>query len=173
MDYSFNIIGIGSSAGGLSPLREITSGLPADINAAIVIVPHLFTQFESRLDHIIANIARLPVTKVKESTILERGKIYVMPEKINKAIDIFFTSLAADAGNKSIGIILSGAGYDGIEGAKKIEDENGIVIVQDPVTAAFPLMPAALIANDHPDYILTPPEIVNKVVDRVNNRVSF
>jgi two-component system chemotaxis response regulator CheB len=193
MDYSFNVIGIGSSAGGLSPLREITSGLPADINAAIVIVPHLFTQFESRLDHIIANIARLPVTKVKESTILERGKIYVMPEakmmtlenghlhlrnrlpseKINKAIDIFFTSLAADAGNRSIGIILSGAGYDGIEGAKKIEDENGIVIVQDPVTAAFPLMPAALIANDHPDYVLTPPEIVNKVVDRVNNRVSF
>ncbi|WP_158829473.1 chemotaxis protein CheB [Mucilaginibacter lacusdianchii] len=193
MDYGFNVISIGSSAGGLSPLKEILSRLPVNLNAAVVLIPHLATHFESRLDHILSGITNLPVTKVTQDVQLERSKIYVMPEgkmmsvengylklrdrlpseKVNKAIDIFFKSLAIDAGNKSIGIILSGAGYDGIEGAKKIEDENGIVIVQDPLTAEFPLMPSALIANDHPDYVLTPIEIVNKVVDRVNYRVSF
>lgn len=138
MNYDFTVIGIGSSAGGLAPLTEIISGLPADINAAIVIVPHLSAQFESHLAHILSKSAHMEVIKVKQKTLLQPGKVYVMPEgkmmlledgfltlrdrmaseKINKAIDIFFAALANDAQEKSMGIILSGAGHDGVEGAK-------------------------------------------------------
>jgi two-component system CheB/CheR fusion protein len=126
---------------------------------------------------------------VKVSTIeqVEAGKIYVMDagkelrmqngflemhernpeEKINKTIDKFFKSLAGDAGSQSIGIILSGAGFDGLEGAKEIEDAKGIVIVQDPETAQFPLMPNHLIAYDHPDYVLTPKDIAEKLTKQL------
>ena len=73
--------------------------------------------------------------------------------------------MASEAGKNCIGIILSGAGYDALEGAKAIEQKRGLVIVQDPITADFPLMPQKLVANDHLDYILQPHEITGKILE--------
>lgn len=188
MEQNHYIVGVGSSAGGLPPLREIVEGLSTEINAAIVVVPHLSPKSESNLDTILQRCTSMPVIKIEDGMIAEPGHIYVLPEGsflelragelrlrdresdevINKAINIFFTSLASDAGNRAIGVILSGGGYDGLEGAKLIEDADGIVIVQDPDTAQFPLMPSSLIAYDHPDYILTPADIAKKITDRAS-----
>lgn len=168
--YDFYVIGIGSSAGGFSPLKTIIEGLPADINAALIIVQHIPADHASKMDRILQRLTPLEVIPVETIEYVEPGKIYVMAagkqmklqdrflsvegrpveDKINRTIDHCFESIAGSAGNKSIGIILSGAGYDGLEGAKAIEDKEGLVIVQDPVTADFPLMPQNLIANDHP-----------------------
>lgn len=186
MQYTFKVVGIGLSAGGLPPLKEILSMLPDDLHASIVVIPHLYPHHQSRLDHILEAALSRPVMRIYDGLYAQPGFIYTIPEgkvllieegqfqleprpdteKINKAIDHFFKSLAKDAKDKSIGVILSGAGYDGIEGAKEIEDENGIVIVQDPFTAQFPMMPNGLIAFDHPDYVLTPKEIVQKLVEK-------
>lgn len=157
--------------------------LPGDLNAALVIVPHLFPDYRSHLDAILENAVFRPVLRIYHGMHIVCGSIYVLPEgkilgiqdgafilserpeteKINQAIDHFFHAMAAEIGSQSIGVILSGAGYDGIKGAKAIENEKGVVIVQDPATAEFPMMPQGLIAFDHPDYILTPEEIVNKL----------
>lgn len=183
MKYTFKVIAFGISAGGLEPLKQILCKLPDDMYAAYVIIPHLYPHYRSHLDHILTREIERPVLRISTGMRIQPGNIYTLPEgqvlsirngqfklsprpeeeKINKAIDHFFKSLAADARDQAIGIILSGAGFDGIEGAKAIEDEKGIVIVQDPDTAQFPLMPNGLIAFDHPDYILTPEEIVQKL----------
>jgi len=186
MKYDFKVIAIGSSAGGLDPMKKIIGLLPVDINAAIVIISHLPAKKPSNLKKILERFTEIPVVKVMDTLKIEKGHIYVLgegvmmmmgdgglvvrprgeDEVINKAIDHFFLSMAADAGSSGIGVILSGAGYDGVEGAKAIENENGLVIVQQPYTAQFPLMPQALIANDHPDYVLTPGEIADKLIER-------
>jgi two-component system, chemotaxis family, protein-glutamate methylesterase/glutaminase len=183
MAYDFNVIGIGLSAGGLEPLIDIVTALPGDIPAALVILPHMPPNAESRLNDILGRASRLIVVTVHTIEYLEAGHCYVPAKghqlivkggfvevqprlsepKLNRTIDTFFSTLAKDAAEKAIGIILSGAGYDGLEGAKKIEDGNGLVIVQDPDSAEFPLMPYNLIANDHPDYVLTPDEIAEKI----------
>jgi len=189
---SFNVIGLGSSAGGLSPLKEILSRLPNKLNAAVVVVQHLPAMYESNLDRILSKYTAMPVIKVTKNAHIEPGIVYVIAEgkfmtvknrcltirkrleseKINKAIDIFFTAMANDFRERSIGVILSGAGFDGIEGAHEIERYDGLVIVQDPETAQFPLMPSALIANDHPDYILTPKDIATKIIERIQKQSS-
>lgn len=185
MKYPFKIIAIGSSAGGLAPLQEILGQLPAHLKAAIVIVTHIGRDSETHLDKIIGRVHDMPVYKIENGMHIQPHNTYVIPggqvlllknglfqliqrqanEKVNKAIDQFFTSLAAEAGAQSIGIILSGAGYDGIEGAKAIEDKAGVIIVQEPYTAQFPLMPQSLIAFDHPDYVLTPTQIARKIIE--------
>ncbi|MCD8739713.1 chemotaxis protein CheB [Mucilaginibacter roseus] len=189
MEYNFYVIGIGLSAGGIDPLKEIIGNLPADINAAVVVLSHIPNNSLSKLDRILQPSTQLTVITVDDSAELQAGHLYVMAEgkqlslengklatsdrsaeqKINRTIDHLFISMASDAKNKSLGIILSGAGYDGIEGAKQIEACKGLIIVQDPKTAQFPLMPSALIANDHPDYVLTPADIVEKVINHVNS----
>jgi two-component system CheB/CheR fusion protein len=187
MTYDFKIIGFGLSAGGMDPLLEILEELPAQLHAAIVVVMHLPINAPSKLCRILRQKVAMDVVAVSTIEQVEAGKIYVMDagkelqlrngflevhernpeEKINKTINRFFRSLAQDAGSQSIGIILSGAGYDGLEGAKEIEDVNGIVIVQDPDTAQFPLMPQNLIAYDHPDYVLTPKDIAEKLTGQL------
>lgn len=190
MDYNFYVVAIGSSAGGLTPLQEVISGLPADINAAIIVSQHLPANTPSGLDDILRRYTKLKVVTVHTIEYLEPGHVYVMAagnyltikdnfislterptdDKINRTIDTLFLTLANEVRNRAIGVILSGAGYDGIEGAKAIEHENGLVIVQDPATAQFPLMPKTLITNDYPDYILNPEDITRKIIEKAGSR---
>lgn len=187
MAYEFKIVGFGLSAGGMNPLLDILTNLPAQLNAAIVVMMHVPINASSKMHHILSQKVAMPVVAVSTIELVEAGKVYVMDagknlvlrngflemhdrnpdEKINKTIDAFFKSLADDAGSQSIGVILSGAGYDGLEGAKEIEDAKGIVIVQDPETAQFPLMPKNLIAYDHPDYVLTPKDMADKLIEQM------
>ncbi|MBW8684645.1 chemotaxis protein CheB [Chitinophaga rhizophila] len=186
MGYNFKVIAVGSSAGGLPPLKQILGSIPPNINAAITIVQHLGSNYESKLAEILQRSSYLPVHKVDHNMEMEKGNVYVIGEgkvmsiadgmlivrdrtaeerRLNKTIDQFFTSLSEEVGSQAIGIILSGAGaHDGIEGAMAIESRQGIVIVQEPYTAEHPIMPQALIANDHPDYILTPEDIARKII---------
>jgi two-component system, chemotaxis family, protein-glutamate methylesterase/glutaminase len=187
-NYDFFVIGIGSSAGGFDPLKTIISGIAVNINAAIIVVQHIPIDHSSKLDRILQRLTPLKLIPVETIEYVEPGNIYVMAagkqmklkdrflsikdrptnDKVNRTIDRCFESIAEEAGDKGIGVILSGAGYDGLEGAKAIEDMAGIVIVQDPVTAEFPLMPQNLIANDHPDHVLAPEQIIDKIVDKVS-----
>ncbi len=187
MTTDFHVIGIGSSAGGIDPLIKVIKGLPTNIQAAILVVQHIPNGVTSNLRSILSRATSLNVVAVEKSEPLQPGNIYVMAlgralvveedyvkltdrspdDKINRTVDTLFLSMAEHAKDKCIGIILSGGGFDGIEGAKAIEKYSGLVIVQDPGTAQFPLMPKSLIANDHPDYILTPEDISKKVAEHV------
>lgn len=73
-------------------------------------------------------------------------------------------SLALDAEEKAIGVVLSGGGKDGLLGSMEIEKNNGVIIVQYPRTAEHPFMPNSIVVNDMPDAILSPDEISHKII---------
>jgi two-component system CheB/CheR fusion protein len=52
-------------------------------------------------------------------------------------IDFFFSSLAQDQRERSIGIILTGTGSDGTQGIRAIKSEGGMVMVQEPTSAEY------------------------------------
>ncbi len=177
--YDFYLIGIGSSAGGLEPLKKIISGIPADVPAAFIVVHHGFADAPDQLRLILQAITPMPVIDVDREVTIAAGQIYVTAPgkhvrlrnqvlfvedglpgaKSNRIIDGCFRTLAYEGREKTIGVILSGTGYDGVEGAKAVERHGGLVIAQDPATAKFPLMPVSVIANDDPNFILGPQEI--------------
>src|SRR6185436_9071337 len=72
-----------------------------------------------------------------------------------EGIDHFLLSLAKEARERAIGIILSGSASDGAAGIKAIKGEGGITFAQD-ATAEFPDMPGAAIATGCVDFILSP-----------------
>lgn len=189
-NYDFYVIGMGASAGGIEPLVNIVTGIPANINAAIILNQHLPTGTPSNLGKLVERNSKLKVVVVETIEYIEPGNVYVMAsgmqfklegcflqaeardagEKINHTIDKLFFSLAKVAGDKSVGVILSGTGSDGLQGAQAIENQKGLVIVQDPITAEFPSLPQNLIANDHPDYVLSPDEINRKICEYAGTR---
>lgn len=184
-NYDFYVIGIGASAGGIEPLVKIVSSVSADINAAVILNQHLPAGTPSNLGKLVERNTKMKVVVVETIEYIEPGNLYVMAsgmqyeldgrflqvedrnvsDKINHTIDTLFFSLAKVVADKSVGVILSGTGTDGLQGAKAIEDQKGLVIVQDPITAEFPSLPKTLIANDHPDYVLSPDEITQKICE--------
>jgi chemotaxis response regulator CheB len=90
------------------------------------------------------------------------------PDLVNRCINIFFNSLAMDCGNKSIAIIMSGGGDDGLEGAIKIYHAGGKVLVQDPDSAEVNGMPLAILKNDHPKAAMSP----EKLALNLNNFIT-
>jgi two-component system CheB/CheR fusion protein len=68
-------------------------------------------------------------------------------------IDSFFRSLAANSGEHSIGVILSGMGSDGSLGLKAVKEKAGAVFVQDPASAKFDGMPRSAVETGLADVV--------------------
>jgi two-component system, chemotaxis family, CheB/CheR fusion protein len=81
------------------------------------------------------------------------------PRQLRLSIDYFFRSLARDRGANAIAVVLSGAGSDGTLGVRAIKGDGGIVVIQDPETAAYNSMPASALATGLADVVLPPGEI--------------
>ena len=75
------------------------------------------------------------------------------------SIDVTFESVAETCGDKTIGILLSGANADGAAGMAKIRQMGGYTIVQDPATADVGYMPQQALDLTPVDSILSASEI--------------
>lgn len=172
-------IGIGCSAGGLEPVCEFFQHFREKTGAAFVVIPHLSAEHPSRFSHIVQRFTDMPVHRVTDTVKMQPDNVYVLVEGkmmivedhilrvrkrysreiINKSIDIFFKSMSKCYEENAVGILLSGMGTDGIEGIKAIEDRHGLVLVQDPESTDFNILPLTAIHRDDPHAVLPPPEI--------------
>jgi len=169
-----DIIVIGASAGGLEPLLEIVAGVPVELPASIFITVHTAADGDTRLADILARRSRIPVAFAKHQEPLIGGRIYVAPPDVHllvtpvgltlnhgprqngfrPAIDPMFKSAARVYGNRSMGVILSGALDDGTYGLKLIKEAGGTAVVQDPDEATVSAMPLSAIRYVAVDHVL-------------------
>lgn len=190
MSRNFFIVGIGASAGGEACLYDFFANIPRDINACFIVVRHLKRDFQSQMKFLLSRHTQLPVYTIRNGEEIKPRAIYLMPENttatihdnylflrersvhstVNFAIDEFFISLAHEVKEKAVGIILSGMGTDGTKGADAIEENGGIVMVQDPKSTKFDSMPNSVITNDFPDYILPANKMGRHLLDYIHNR---
>ncbi|RZJ74283.1 MAG: hypothetical protein EOO45_09020 [Flavobacterium sp.] len=183
MNNRFLIVTIGASAGSLPAIIEFFDRIPADTNAAFVVVTHLMRDRRSRLDEILALHSSLPVLRVENDIAILPATIYILPESryitfendtlrvqprevapINHAIDIFLNSLAENSGHTGIAVILSGGGKDGLEGGTALGKAGGKVLVQEPASAQVDALPSTIIKYDHPDSVQEPGELADLVL---------
>jgi two-component system CheB/CheR fusion protein len=167
------IVGIGASAGGLAALKVLFEGMPPNLGAAFVVVMHLAPERPSHLADLLQPHCLLPVLTVAEPAPLAPDRVYLIPPGRNlEAIDgrlrvaspetvpprrpidhLFFTIGDARDGD-AVGVILSGAGSDGTEGARRLRARGGLVLVQDPEEAEYDGMPSSVIAAQAADRVL-------------------
>ncbi len=170
------IVGIGASAGGLEAIHELFDNIPDATNFSYVVIQHLSSDHKSLMGELLSKHTAMQIFEATDNMKLEKNCIYLLPNKYmmtlkggrlklrdklndrspNNAVDIFFESLAADAGESAVGIILSGTGTDGTKGIEAIKNKGGIVVVQDPMSAKFDGMPNSAISSGYADLILSP-----------------
>jgi two-component system CheB/CheR fusion protein len=178
----FQIVGIGSSAGGIEALTQLFSALDAKTGMAFVVVQHLDPTHESMIVDIIGRTTALKTVMVEDNIPVEPDHIYVIPPgkgmvfgagKLqlsvrtevrgqHRPIDQFLRSLAQEHGDRSIAVILSGMGSDGTLGLEEIKGAGGITFAQD-YTAEHPSMPRSAIATGCIDMVLAPIDIAREL----------
>jgi two-component system CheB/CheR fusion protein len=180
---TFSIVGLGASAGGIEALVTFFSHLGSTPNAAYIILQHRTpdTPIQEFAD-LIARHSPMPVQVIEEGLTLAAGRVYICPPRTileleagafrcsttdeeAAIIDPFFQSLAANVGQRAVGILLSGTGEDGVKGLQDIARQGGCTLVQSPETTQFSTMPAQAISSGHVDEILSVPELAQAVAN--------
>src|ERR1035438_1686656 len=149
-NVSFPIVGIGASAGGLEALEQFLRHVPAGSGMAFVIVQHLDPTHKGVMPELLQRATSMKVIQVKDRTKVRPDCVYVIPPNkdmsilhgvlhlfepvaprgLRLPIDYFLRSLAQDQEGRSIGVILSGMGYDGTLGLRGLQEKAGAVLVR-------------------------------------------
>jgi len=183
------VVVIGASAGGLAALNVVLAGLPADFQAAVLIVQHLAPQHKSLMAEILSRISALPVKQAEEGESVKLGTIYIAPPDrhllvtsehlvslsqaalvhfLRPSVDLLFESVATAYKEKTIALMLTGTGRDGSMGVRAIKKMGGTVIAQDEKTSQSFGMPRAAIDTGEVDLILPLGEIAEALVTLVS-----
>ncbi len=141
------IVAIGASgAEGLDDIRALLGALPATLPAIVMVVLHRPWDRPTRLQAILARVSRLPIVIAAQGERFEAGTVYIGEPSEHltlvarsfgaliedphhryrgRTVDLLFKSVAARAGKRMIGVVLSGALDDGSRGLAAIHDAGG------------------------------------------------
>ena len=189
------VVGLGGSAGSIGALQAFFSRMPVDSGLAFVVVLHLSPEHESSLAALLRNVTPMRVVQVSEAVTAEANCVYVIPPGKNllmadgqlvlndlrhdngkrSAVDIFFRTLADTHGPRSAAIVLSGSGGDGAIGIKRIKENGGLTVVQEPGEAEHDGMPRSAIATGMVDWVLPVAEMPNRLLEyqRIQGRIRL
>jgi two-component system chemotaxis response regulator CheB len=164
-DRSASVIGICASTGGPQVLAHLLQVLPADYPIPLLIVQHMGAGFTEGLAHWLDTRVRLPVAIARDGARAAAGA-WIAPDgahlKITESSRLFLDSrgvagrhrpsgdallqsIAACAGRRGVGIVLSGMGTDGAAGAAAVRHAGGLAIAQDSESSVVFGMPKAAI----------------------------
>lgn len=162
------ILAIGSSTGGPQALMRFFAGFKNPPKVPVVITQHMPAQFTAILATHLAQSTGWPAQEAKEGMAIKAGEIYVAPgglhlEFIEKggqltarlsdappenfckpAVDPMLRSLAPIFGNKTLIVILTGMGHDGLKGARDLAKDGATVLAQNEATSVVWGMPGAV-----------------------------
>ena len=163
------IVALASSTGGPRALQSVIPKLPANLDAAVLLVQHMPVGFTKSLAERLDSLSSLKVVEAEEGQAIEKGTVYIaaggrhmiavksgngmkikytdlpMREGVRPAANYMFESLMDSPFSEICCVVLTGMGADGTAGIKNLETKKDIyVIAQDEPTSAVYGMPKAI-----------------------------
>jgi len=149
------VVAIGVSTGGPNALMEVIPRFPASFGLPILLVQHMPPVFTTQLARRLNEKSRLQVVEAEDMQPVEAGRVYLAPgdyhmqvskdgkERIIRlnqepqvnscrpAVDVLFRSVAEVYGGRTVGVIMTGMGQDGLEGTRLLKAKGAVIIAQD------------------------------------------
>lgn len=162
-------VGIGASAGGPRALLTLLADFTLPPSAFAFLVQHIHPKFIRILNRRLSEAASIQVVEASDGQTVHPGRLYLAPagrhlvvervwpasfgtrltdepprNGVRPSVDALFISLAAIFGARAIGVVLTGMGRDGVEGARAIKAHGGTVLAEAETTCVVYGMPRAL-----------------------------
>jgi two-component system chemotaxis response regulator CheB len=186
------VVAVGVSTGGPKTLLEILPYLPADLDAAVVVVQHMPESFTGQFAKRLNDACRIPFKEAEAGDILQVGHGYlarggkhlVFAKRVTggamarysthpseslhiPSVDVMMDSAIQAFGSDVIGVLLTGMGDDGADAMVHIRRAGGQTIAEAESTCIVFGMPAQAIERGGADFVLPCHEIAEKIVSLV------
>jgi len=167
---SVDIVVIGISTGGPQALKMLIPRLPAELAVPIAIVLHMPVGYTELYARKLNEQSALNVIESKGGELVTKGVVYLAPAgrhltlRRNQAgdvvthldvrpldalyrpsVDSLFHSAADAYGARVLGIVMTGMGSDGREGAAWIKAKGGIVLTESEASCVVYGMPRSIV----------------------------
>jgi len=188
-DQRFPVVVLAASTGGPATVMRLAPCFTKDFPAAVILVQHMPAAFTTQFAAQLAEFTEIRVKEAETGDSIQPGVLYICPGaqhlRVNPLgrmqldgatgriggylpnIDVTMESVAAFGGALSIGVVLTGMGNDGAQGARAIKRAGGHVIAQDEATSVIFGMPAEAIKLQAVDQVLGLDDIYSAIEKRV------
>ncbi|HYL80314.1 MAG TPA: CheB methylesterase domain-containing protein [Candidatus Acidoferrum sp.] len=162
-------LAMGASAGGPRALLTLLAGLEVPAPIFAFLVQHIHPKFTHVLVRRLTEVSPFPVQEAEDLARVEPGRLYLAPggrhlvvervrpsiyrtrltedpprHGVRPAVDELFASVAEAFGGRVVGVVLTGMGHDGQDGARAIKARGGTVLAEAEATCVVYGMPRAL-----------------------------
>ena len=172
------IVVIGVSTGGPNALMRLLPEIPADFPVPLVVVQHMPPMFTRFLAERLEKGCALRVREAAHGDKLEPGTIWIAPgdfhlemertangvmvrlhqgpleNSCRPAVDPTFRSAVDCYGSRVLGVVMTGMGHDGLQGARCICDSGGKILAQDEKSSVVWGMPRYVVEEGLPDEVV-------------------
>lgn len=178
---------IGASTGGPVALTEVLTRLPANFSVPIILVQHMPANFTLAFAERLNRECKITVKQAQNGDVIQPGVALLAPGGMQlsfsrsnsmridvyegdpslsyrPSVDLTFASAAEAFGSRSFGMVLTGMGSDGCEGARAIKARGGSIWSQDKETSVIYGMPMAVAKANLSDNVLPLDRISTELV---------
>lgn len=163
-----DVIVVGTSTGGPQALTKLLGALPADLEVPLVIALHIPPGYTEALAARLDRSSALQVCEARGGMRLEPGKAVIaragMHARLERrdgglvvalgfepaealhrpSVDVLFESAARTCGSRALGVVLTGMGSDGVEGARALWECGATVFTESEASCVVWGMPRAV-----------------------------
>jgi two-component system chemotaxis response regulator CheB len=188
------LLAIGASTGGIHALGSFFQELPAKIGVPILVTQHLPAPFMSVFARQLGAIAHRTCVVAEDGMVLHPDRILLAPGDAHltldpgkdgavvrlshgrassgclPSVDPMFASVGAIYGTGALGVVLTGMGRDGVEGAGTLIACGGSIIAQDEASCAVWGMPRAVLEAGLVSAVLPPEKIARRIASRTEEQ---
>ena len=188
-----DVLAIGASTGGIHALGAMFQSLPKRLGVPILVTQHLPVPFMSVFARQLGVAAGREAFVAEDGMLLLPDRILLAPGDAHltvvrqrdavtvglthgrsasgckPSVDPMFTSAAAAYGRGALGVVLTGMGRDGVDGARHLVACGGAVIAQDEASCAVWGMPRAVLDAGLACAVLPPDKIARRISSRIED----
>ena len=189
-----NVLAVGASTGGIHSLGALFQSLPSRIGVPILVTQHLPIPFLSVFARQLGSVARRDAVVAEDGMELVPDRILVAPGDAHltvdpsprgvvvrlthgrsssgcmPSVDPMLASAGAVYGSGALGVVLTGMGRDGVEGASRLVACGGSILAQDEATCAVWGMPRAILEAGLACAVLPPEKIARRIASRTEEQ---
>ena len=188
---AIDIVLIGVSTGGPQGLKAVIPRLPSNFPVPVAIVLHMPVGYTDMYARKLDELSPLSVTEAREGDLVEPGRVLLAPAgrhmKFRPAggqvivrldlrpldtphrpsVDVMFQSAAEVYGTRTLGVVMTGMGSDGREGAAWIKARGGRILTEAEESCVVYGMPRSVDEAGLSDRRVTLERIADAIVEEI------